>query len=139
MRFKLSESEGFTGKFLLMARCPWSSKSPAFVWIPTALCSHLEGSTDLGLTKGGEVTDNYGFLPSMCSSSLSPLPLFSNTCSRSFSICSPLFSFSFFCPLLCPHSHSISPLHSSHPAISCSWTVLYGQFTGRGIHSPFSP
>lgn len=46
-------------------------------------------------------------------------------------------------PLFCPHfsaySHSIFHVLCPPPSISCFPTVLHGQFTKSGIHSPFSP
>lgn len=82
--------------------------------------------------------------------------------------CFSLYSFSFFCSLyfspsvsflivqlsrctlsfvltlssvlfLSAYSNSISHVLSLPPSISCSQTVLHGQFTKSGIHSPFGP
>lgn len=102
-RFKLSESESFTLQFPIIPLCPWSSQFPVFFLIHTILCLGLEGSRNPSLTK-----ERSDWQLSFSSSSLSPLPLFSNYSSCSFSTCLSLSYFSFFSSLCFSPSVSFS-------------------------------
>lgn len=145
-------------QFPVIPLFPWISEFHVFFLIHTILCLGLEGTKNPSLTE-----ERSDWQLSSSSSSLSPLPLFSNNSSYSFSTCLSLFYFPFFsslyfsspvsfsncpfvfcphpffCPLFSAYSYSVSHVLSLPPSISCSQTVLHGQFTKSGIHSPFSP
>lgn len=134
--------------FLLLFYVPPALNSLFYTWFTPSYVWALK-ATRTKVWQRGEVTDNHRLLYFTHASTY--FSLFSCFLYSFPSISFPQYLFRivtsslvfYLHPLLFPlfsaHSHSVSHVLSPPPSISCSRTVLHGQFTKSGIHSPFSP